>query len=69
MDDFIDDGPEEEEDYSKYINEIFGYDKRRYRFDDDDVDNMETSFSQQMKEEVISTKIGKCFLLFSYKVN
>ncbi|KAI4462510.1 fast leu-rich domain-containing [Holotrichia oblita] len=65
MDDFIDDGPEGEEDYSKYISEIFGYDKRRYRFDDDDVDNMESSFSQQMKEEVISTKIGMYFIVFN----
>lgn len=58
MDDFIDDGPDEEEDYSKHINEIFGYDKSRYRHLDDDVDNMESTFAQQMREEVISTKIG-----------
>lgn len=58
MDDFIDDGPEEGEDYSKYISEIFGYDKSKYRSIEDDVDNMESSFSQQMKEEFISTKIG-----------
>ncbi|KAL1509293.1 hypothetical protein ABEB36_004055 [Hypothenemus hampei] len=57
LDDFIDDGPEEQ-DYSGYIKEIFGYDKSRYRDMDDDVDNMESSFAQQMKEEVISTKIG-----------
>lgn len=59
MDDFIDDGPEEEQDYSKYISEIFGYDKSRYKHVDDDIDNMESTFAQQMKEEVISTKIGK----------
>lgn len=59
MDDFIDDGPEDQQDYSKYISEIFGYDKRRYARDEDDVvDNMESSFAEQMKEEVISTKIG-----------
>lgn len=58
LDDFIDDGPEEGNDYSTYIKEIFGYDKSRYRGLDDDVDDMETSFAQQMKEEVISTKIG-----------
>lgn len=28
MDDFIDDGPEEQ-DYSRYIKEIFGYDKSK----------------------------------------
>lgn len=60
MDDFIDDGPQDDysNDYSKYISEIFGYDKSKYRYADDDVDNMETSFAQQMREEVISTKIG-----------
>ena len=58
MDDFIDDGPEEEPDYSKYITEIFGYDKKKFQHDDDDLDNMESTFAQQMKEEVISTKIG-----------
>lgn len=57
MDDFIDDGPEEQ-DYSKYIKEIFGYDKSKYRGMDDDCDNMESSFSQQMREEYVSKKIG-----------
>lgn len=59
MDDFIDDGPQDGEDISKHISEIFGYDRSRYRHLDDDVDNMESSFSQQMKEEFISTKIGE----------
>ncbi|GLV35488.1 uncharacterized protein CBL_01363 [Carabus blaptoides fortunei] len=58
MDDFIDDGPEEGEDYSKYISEIFGYDKSRYRNVDEMDDNMESSFSQVMKEEFISGKLG-----------
>lgn len=60
MDDFIDDGPQDDysNNYSKYISEIFGYDKSRYRHADDDIDNMESSFAQQMREEVISTKIG-----------
>lgn len=58
MDDFIDDG-DADEDYSKYISEIFGYDKSKYRDMDDDVENMESTFAQQMREEVISTKIGE----------
>ncbi|XP_022900928.2 protein SPT2 homolog [Onthophagus taurus] len=60
MDDFIDDGPDEEQDYSSIIGQIFGYDKRRYKQydDDDDTDNMESTFAQQMREECISTKIG-----------
>ncbi|XP_011300372.1 protein SPT2 homolog isoform X1 [Fopius arisanus] len=59
LDDFIDDGPQEgAEDYSKYISEIFGYDKSRYSALDDDDDNMESNYAQQLKEEFVSTKIG-----------
>ncbi|XP_076750010.1 protein SPT2 homolog [Xylocopa sonorina] len=60
LDDFIDDGVEEENaDYSKYISEIFGYDKNKYRYADNDDDAaMESSFAQQLKEEYVSTKIG-----------
>lgn len=65
MDDFIDDGPEEMEDYSKYIKDIFGYDKSKYRgLDEDDIDNMESTFAQQMREDIRSTKLGKCFSVF-----
>lgn len=66
MDDFIDDGPEEGADYSRYISEIFGYDKSKYRYMDDDVDNMESTFAQQMKEEIFSTKMGGFLFLFFY---
>lgn len=59
MDDFIDDGTDGQEDYSKYISEIFGYDKSRYRNESyDDAADMESSFSQVMKEEFISGKLG-----------
>lgn len=60
LDDFIDDGPEPEtEDYSKYISEIFGYDKSKYKhMDIEDDSAMESSFAQQLKEEYVSTKIG-----------
>ncbi|XP_059609470.1 protein SPT2 homolog [Phlebotomus argentipes] len=59
MDDFIDDGPEEgANSYSRHIQEIFGYDKSRYRDEDDDDKNMESTFAQQMREEFISKKIG-----------
>lgn len=30
LEDFIDDGPDETEDYSKHIQEIFGYNRNRY---------------------------------------
>ncbi|XP_076635489.1 protein SPT2 homolog [Colletes latitarsis] len=60
LDDFIDDGVEEEaEDYSKYISEIFGYDKNKYKYvNNEDDAAMESSFAQQLKEEYVSTKIG-----------
>uniref|UniRef100_A0A6M2DCG7 Protein SPT2 homolog n=1 Tax=Xenopsylla cheopis TaxID=163159 RepID=A0A6M2DCG7_XENCH len=58
LDDFIDDGPEEGNDYSRYIKDIFGYDKSKYRDEDDDDANMESSFAQVMREEYISKKIG-----------
>ncbi|XP_062538715.1 protein SPT2 homolog isoform X2 [Armigeres subalbatus] len=57
MDDFIDDG-DEEMDYSSQIKAIFGYDKSRYRDEDYDDRQMESSFAQQMREEFISKKIG-----------
>lgn len=57
MDDFIDDDIVEN-DYSNEIRKIFGYDKSRYRDEDDDIDNMESTFAQQQKEEFISKKIG-----------
>ncbi|XP_055301282.1 protein SPT2 homolog [Sitodiplosis mosellana] len=56
MDDFIDD--DEGFDYSSEIRNIFGYDKSRYRDEDDDIDNMESTFAQQQREEFISKKIG-----------
>lgn len=60
LDDFIDDGPEESNDYSKYIKEIFNYDRSSYRnrIESDEEECMESNFAQQMNEERISTKIG-----------
>ncbi|CAB3228768.1 unnamed protein product [Arctia plantaginis] len=58
LDDFIDDG-DDEMDYSRHIKEIFGYDKSKYRYiDDDDDPRMESSFAQQQREEYISKKLG-----------
>ncbi|KPM05198.1 hypothetical protein NH340_JMT02376 [Sarcoptes scabiei] len=60
MADFIDDGPiqsEPEEEYSKHIREIFGYDKRKYKnLIEDDVEV--ASYGQVMKEERHSLKQG-----------
>ncbi|KMQ89158.1 protein spt2-like protein [Lasius niger] len=58
LDDFIDDGSDNnEEDYSKHISEIFNYDRSKY-FDNEDDTAMESNFAQQLKEEYISAKIG-----------
>ncbi|GFN76037.1 protein spt2 homolog [Plakobranchus ocellatus] len=60
MDDFIDDGDEGELDYSKEIQKMFGYDKSRYKHErEDDLSNMEASFSTVMAEEKRSAKLGK----------
>ncbi|CAH1393409.1 unnamed protein product [Nezara viridula] len=61
LEDFIDDDTVEDgSDYSKYISEIFGYDKSKYlNYEEDDDDEcMESNFAQQMREEYVSTKIG-----------
>ncbi|XP_030380951.1 protein SPT2 homolog isoform X2 [Scaptodrosophila lebanonensis] len=57
LDDFIDDG-DCEEDISSHIRDIFGYDKRRYRDQDFDDREMESSFAQMQREEFISKKLG-----------
>jgi len=65
MEDFIDDEDVEEnalekKEYSKCIQEIFNYNPKRYIADEDegDIDNMETDFHSQMKEEKRSLKMG-----------
>jgi len=65
MDDFIDDEDDdlntsEKKDYSKYIQEIFKYNPKRYIAEEEegDLDNMETDFHSQLKEEKRSLKLG-----------
>ncbi|XP_048728553.2 protein SPT2 homolog [Ostrea edulis] len=46
-------------DYSQHIRQIFGYDKRKYRYESDrEIANMESNFAQQMKEEARSARLG-----------
>ncbi|XP_053699205.1 protein SPT2 homolog [Sabethes cyaneus] len=59
MDDFIDDDVGGEEDYSSHIRAIFGYDRSRYRDEDFDDRRMESTYAQQMREEMISKKLGR----------
>jgi len=58
MDDFIDDGGEDENDYSSAIKSIFGYDKSKYRDEDEDVSDMEANFGTMMSEEARSTRLA-----------
>ena len=60
MDDFIDDS-EAKFDISAEIRGIFGYDRRRFRdeeeFDDRAMEN--NSFASHMREEAVSARIGR----------
>lgn len=58
LDDFIDDGPEDEADYSKVISEIFKYDKSKYRGIDEDDECMESDYRTLQKEEYKSARAG-----------
>ncbi|XP_043938786.1 protein SPT2 homolog [Protopterus annectens] len=59
MDDFIDDEGEPQEEISRHIREIFGYDRNRYKDESDyALKYMETSFREQQKEEARSLRLG-----------
>lgn len=59
MDDFIDDGGEEQEEISKHIKEIFGYDRTRYRDESDyALKFMESSWKDLQKEEARSLRMA-----------
>uniref|UniRef100_A0A3Q0QTL7 Protein SPT2 homolog n=1 Tax=Amphilophus citrinellus TaxID=61819 RepID=A0A3Q0QTL7_AMPCI len=59
MDDFIDDGGEEQEEISKHIKEIFGYDRARYKDESDyALKFMESSWKDVQKEEARSLKMA-----------
>lgn len=59
MDDFIDDEGEAQEEISKHIREIFGYDRRKYKDESDyALKYMESSFREQQKEEARSLRLG-----------
>ncbi|KAK3104147.1 hypothetical protein FSP39_024814 [Pinctada imbricata] len=48
-----------ETDYSAHIRQIFGYDRRKFRYESDhEIKNMETNFREQMKEEARSARLG-----------
>ncbi|CAO2596437.1 Protein SPT2 homolog [Lemmus lemmus] len=60
MDDFIEDEGDPQEEISKHIREIFGYDRRKYKDESDyALRNMESSWQEQQKEEAKSLRLGK----------
>ncbi|XP_036046145.1 protein SPT2 homolog [Onychomys torridus] len=59
MDDFIKDGGEPQEEISKHIREIFGYDRKTYKDESDyALRFMESSWKEQQKEEAKSLRLG-----------
>ncbi|XP_003214859.1 protein SPT2 homolog [Anolis carolinensis] len=59
MEDFIDDEGEPQEEISKHIREIFGYDRNRYKDESDyALRYMESSWKEQQKEEAKSLRLG-----------
>ncbi|XP_026872183.2 protein SPT2 homolog [Electrophorus electricus] len=59
MDDFIDDEGEDQDEISKHIREIFGYDRNKYKDESDyALKFMESSWKEQQKEEARSLRLG-----------
>ncbi|GAA6108078.1 protein SPT2 homolog isoform X1 [Tachysurus ichikawai] len=59
MDDFIDDEGGDQDEISKHIREIFGYDRKKYKDESDyALKFMESSWKEQQKEEARSLRLG-----------
>ncbi|KAK3558507.1 hypothetical protein QTP86_018160 [Hemibagrus guttatus] len=59
MEDFIDDEGEDQDEISKHIREIFGYDRSKYKDESDyALKFMESSWKEQQKEEARSLRLG-----------
>ncbi|XP_078271567.1 protein SPT2 homolog [Rhinoraja longicauda] len=59
MDDFIDDAGVSQDEISKHIKEIFGYDRSRYKDESDyALRSIESSWKEQQKEEAKSLRLG-----------
>lgn len=59
MEDFIEDEGESQEEISKHIREIFGYDRKKYKDESDyALRYMESSWKEQQKEEAKSLRLG-----------
>lgn len=59
MDDFIDDGDDAQDEVSKHIKEIFGYDRTKYKDESDyALKFMESSWKDLQKEEARSLRLA-----------
>ncbi|KAG7324362.1 hypothetical protein KOW79_012378 [Hemibagrus wyckioides] len=59
MEDFIDDEGEDQDEISKHIREIFGYDRTKYKDESDyALKFMESTWKEQQKEEARSLRLG-----------
>lgn len=59
MEDFIDDEGENQDEISKHIKEIFGYDRNKYKDESEyALKFMESSWKEQQKEEARSLRLG-----------
>lgn len=59
MDDFIDDGGDAQEEISRHIKEIFGYDRNKYKDESDyALKFMESSWRDLQKEEARSLRLA-----------
>ncbi|KAB1272376.1 Protein SPT2-like protein [Camelus dromedarius] len=59
MEDFIEDEGEPQEEISRHIREIFGYDRKKYKDESDyALRYMESSWKEQQKEEAKSLRLG-----------
>lgn len=59
MDDFIDDGGDAQEEISRHIKEIFGYDRKKYKDESDyALKFMESSWRDLQKEEARSLRLA-----------
>ena len=60
MDNFIDDADDDPDNISKHIRDIFGYDRRKFKYErDEDLRGMDSSYSQICQEEARSARLGR----------
>ena len=59
IDDFVVEDDDEEFDHSREIRNLFGYDKRKFRDEDDDCADMEADYRTIQREEAKRYSLGE----------